>query len=108
MLAGLKHAHKNNYTEVLKVMGYLFLPEDVQQLDVALTQQDVGTTIVVKLRKLPTRAVFEPAHSKIEVQHATTGVESAATELEVLGCSSESPTKAAYKRKVAELGDIIE
>ncbi|GBN06109.1 hypothetical protein AVEN_99795-1 [Araneus ventricosus] len=63
---------------------------------------------VVKLRKSPTRAVFEPAHSKIEVQQATTGVESAATELEVLGCSSESPTKAAYKRKVAELGDIIE
>ncbi|GBN68071.1 hypothetical protein AVEN_185348-1 [Araneus ventricosus] len=62
---------------------------------------------VVKLRKLPTRAVFEPAHSKI-VQQATTGVESAVTELEVLGCSSESPTKAAYKRKVAELGDIIE
>ncbi|GBM01114.1 DNA transposase THAP9 [Araneus ventricosus] len=62
---------------------------------------------VVKLRKLPTRAVFEPAHSKI-VQQATTGVESAATELEVLGCSSESPTKAVYKRKVAELGDIIE
>ncbi|GBM78825.1 hypothetical protein AVEN_23106-1 [Araneus ventricosus] len=35
-------------------------------------------------------------------------VESAATELEVVGCSSESPTKAAYKRKVAELGNIIE
>ncbi|GBM66342.1 hypothetical protein AVEN_240491-1 [Araneus ventricosus] len=63
---------------------------------------------VVKLRNLPTSAVFEPAHSKIEVQKATTGVESAATELEVLGCSSESPTKAEYKRKVAELGDIIE
>ncbi|GBN72125.1 hypothetical protein AVEN_241511-1 [Araneus ventricosus] len=63
---------------------------------------------VVKIRQLPIQAIFEPAHSKIEAQQATTGVESAATELEVVGCSSESPTKAAYKRKVAELGDIIE
>ncbi|GBN63552.1 hypothetical protein AVEN_79479-1 [Araneus ventricosus] len=62
---------------------------------------------VVKLRRLPTQAVFEPAHSKIEVQQGTNGVESAATELEVVGCLSESPTKATYKRKVAELGDII-
>ncbi|GBL85343.1 hypothetical protein AVEN_26629-1, partial [Araneus ventricosus] len=36
---------------------------------------------VVKLRKLPTQAVFKPAHSK---QQATNGVESAATELEVV------------------------
>ncbi|GBN63488.1 hypothetical protein AVEN_10815-1 [Araneus ventricosus] len=60
-----------------------------------------------KIKELPTQAVFEPAHSKIEVQQGTTGVQSAATELEVIGCSSESPTKATYKRKVAELGDII-
>ncbi|GBL75412.1 hypothetical protein AVEN_194602-1 [Araneus ventricosus] len=46
---------------------------------------------VVKLRKLPTRAVFEPAYSKIEVQQATTGAETVATESEVVGCSSESP-----------------
>ncbi|GBM66324.1 hypothetical protein AVEN_229188-1 [Araneus ventricosus] len=53
---------------------------------------------VVKFKKLPTQAVFEPAHSKIEVQTAITRVETAATKLEVACSSSESPSKATYKR----------
>ncbi|CAL1278929.1 unnamed protein product [Larinioides sclopetarius] len=61
---------------------------------------------VVKLRKLPTRAVFEPAQSRLEVQPAANEVEKVLTE--VTDNSSESPTKAIYKRQVVELGNIIE
>ncbi|CAL1298682.1 unnamed protein product [Larinioides sclopetarius] len=61
---------------------------------------------VVKLRKLPTRAVFEPAQSRLEVHPAANEVEKVLTE--VTDNSSESPTKAIYKRQVVELGNIIE
>ncbi|CAL1294902.1 unnamed protein product, partial [Larinioides sclopetarius] len=44
---------------------------------------------VVKLRKLPTRAVFEPAQSRLEVQPAANEVEKVLTE--VTDNSSESP-----------------
>ncbi|CAL1296394.1 unnamed protein product [Larinioides sclopetarius] len=61
---------------------------------------------VVKLRKLPTRAVFEPAQSRLEVQPEANEVEKVLTE--VTDNSSDSPTKAIYKRQVVELGNIIE